>query len=57
MSPEEELIRKIVEFDKTTDHNRRKELANEIANISSDPDLIREMEEYLRFDKVFKLTP
>lgn len=48
---------KILEFDTTSDHQRRRELAIEIANETSDPDLIREMEEYLKFDNIFKITP
>lgn len=53
---EEEIIDKLMELRETRDLQRQKELATEIVNKSSDPDLIREMEEYLSFHNTFHLT-
>ena len=52
---EETLIQKLMEFDKTKDLRRKRELAIEISNETSDPDIIREMEESLRFLDAFGL--
>lgn len=49
----EEIMTKLEEFDNTKDLQRKKILASEIANETSDPDLIREMEEYIKFYDTF----
>lgn len=51
--PSQKDLEKLEEFDKTHDLRRKRELATEIANISSDPEIIKEMEEYLKFYDTF----
>ena len=52
----EEIIKKILDLKDTQDLQRKKELASEIYNETSDLDLKREMKGYLKFHEIFHLT-
>ena len=53
---EEIVVTKLLELRNTKDLQRKKELATEISNITSDQELKKEMEDYLKFHEAFHLT-